>query len=621
MTVSSWDEAYAGVPAPWDIGVPQPAFARLAEQGLLSGRVLDSGCGTGEHALLAAAHGADAVGIDVSGRAIRRARDKAAERGLAVRFEVGDVLRVGDLGLAFDTIIDSGVFHVFDDADRARYVASLASVLRPGGFCYLMCFSDLQPGDAGPRRVRQDELRAAFAHGWTVASIEAAEFVLNRAGLGIPSARAWLAVIERAGSLGARMRPRLSGTVRRRLALACVVLASIVLACSGCSASAGGTSGGGASPGPAISGASSPGPLASPAPAPSLPSPASCPAQVFSRMTEAQRVGQLFLVGIAGDPAGEIAEAVATYHFGSLLFGAEKAGVAGIRQVTSAIQALASSRATGGARFLIAANQEGGQVQALQGPGFSVIPPAVVQGQWPAATLQQQAADWGRELLAAGVNLNLAPVMDVVPPGTAPQNQPIGALGREFGDNPATVAVHGVAFIQGMRQAGVATTAKHFPGLGRVRGNTDFTAGIVDTTTTPDDPYLRSFQAAIGAGVPFVMVALATYTRIDPDHLAAFSPRVMRVMLRQQMGFQGVIISDDLGVAAAVAGIAPAARGIAFLSAGGDMITSQALAPAAAMDRAIAGRATADSAFRAVVNSAVMRVLSAKQADGLLPCP
>ena len=610
MTVSSWDEAYAGVPAPWDIGRPQPAFARLAEQGLLSGRVLDSGCGTGEHTLLAAAHGADAMGVDVSGRAIQRARDKAAERGLAARFEVADALRLGDLGQTFDTIIDSGVFHVFGDEDRARYVASLASVLRPGGFCYLMCFSDRQPGDAGPRRVRQDELRAAFGHGWTVTSIEAAEFEINRAGLGIPSARAWLAVIERTGSLRARMRTCSSDTARHRLVLACLV--SLGLICSGCS-----------TPAPAPASRPSSGPLVSPAPgaeAPS-PSPPSCPARVFSRMTEAQRVGQLFLVGIAGDPASETADAVATYHFGSLLFGADKAGVAGIRQVTSDIQALASSRATGGVRFFIAANQEGGEVQALQGPGFSVIPSALAQGELPAAELRQQAAGWGRELMAAGVNLNLAPVMDVVPPGTAGQNQPIGALQREFGDNPATVAAHGVAFIQGMRQAGVATTAKHFPGLGRVRGNTDFTAGIADTTTTPDDPYLRSFQAAIDAGVPFVMVALATYTRIDPDHLAAFSPRVMRVMLRQQMRFPGVIISDDLGVAAAVAGISPAARGVAFLAAGGDMITSQALAPAAAMDRAILERASTDSAFRAVVNSAVMRVLSAKQAYGLLPCP
>ena len=198
MTVPGWDDAYtASAPAPWDIGRPQSAFVRLAEQGLLSGRVLDSGCGTGEQALLAADHGADATGVDVSGRAIQRAVQKAAERGLRARFEVADALHLGDLGLTFDTIIDCGVFHVFDDANRAGYVASLASVLRSGGCCYLMCFSDRQPGNFGPRRVSQDELRAAFRHGWAIVSVEAAAFELNQATLGIPSAQAWLAAIER----------------------------------------------------------------------------------------------------------------------------------------------------------------------------------------------------------------------------------------------------------------------------------------------------------------------------------------------------------------------------------------------------------------------------------------
>ena len=194
----SWDDAYAGDrPPPWDIGRPQPAFVRLADQGLLAGRVLDSGCGTGEHTLLAAAHGAEATGIDVSAHAIALARAKAAGRGLAARFEAGDVLRLGDLGLAFDTVIDSGVFHVFSDEERVRYVASLASALRPGGRCYLICFSDRQPGDAGPRRVSQDELRAAFGDGWAVTSIEAETFEVNRSVFDFTSAQAWLAVIER----------------------------------------------------------------------------------------------------------------------------------------------------------------------------------------------------------------------------------------------------------------------------------------------------------------------------------------------------------------------------------------------------------------------------------------
>jgi beta-N-acetylhexosaminidase len=406
---------------------------------------------------------------------------------------------------------------------------------------------------------------------------------------------------------------------------------ALVLACaaaSGCGLTSDGspTSGGPATSGgePAAAGTSSSAfsSRAASRPAkPPQPQPRSCPARVFARMTVAQRVGQLFLVGIAGDPGAESARAVTAYHFGSLLFGATTtAGLAAVGQLSRADQALASARATAGVRFFIAADQEGGLVQRLRGPGFSAIPAALVQGELSPGVLQRQAAVWGRELRSAGVNLNLAPVMDVVPPGTAGQNQPIGVLHREFGDNPQTVAAHGVAFIRGMRQAGVATTAKHFPGLGRVRGNTDFSSGVVDTVTGPYDPYLGSFRGAIDADVPFVMIALASYPRIDPRHLAVFSSRVMQVILRKQMRFRGVIVSDDMGAAQAVAGLSPAARAIGFLAAGGDMITSESLASAVAMDTAVLIRVSHDPAFRSEVNSAVMRVLAAKQAYGLLPC-
>jgi cyclopropane fatty-acyl-phospholipid synthase-like methyltransferase len=199
----SWDGAYTtGTPAPWDIGRPQPVFVRLAEQGRLSGQLLDSGCGTGEQTLLAASHGADALGVDLSPTAIELARAKAADRGLSAHFEVRDALTLSGLGRQFDTIIDSGVFHVFDDADRSRYVASLAPVLRDGGHCHLICFSDRQPGTCGPRRITQDELRAAFADGWEVLRLEAAVFELNRPGIGIPEAQAWLADIRRAVPAG-----------------------------------------------------------------------------------------------------------------------------------------------------------------------------------------------------------------------------------------------------------------------------------------------------------------------------------------------------------------------------------------------------------------------------------
>jgi cyclopropane fatty-acyl-phospholipid synthase-like methyltransferase len=197
MTAPSWDDSYTGQePAPWDIGRPQLPFVHLAEQGLLTGRLLDAGCGTGENALMAAAHGADVTGIDVSARAIEQARAKAAERGIGADFEVADALDLGARGPAFDTVIDCGLFHAFSDENRERYVASLAAALTAGGTLYLMCFSDRQPGDFGPRRVHQDELRSAFSDGWAIDSITAAEFDINP-GLGTPTAQAWLATIRR----------------------------------------------------------------------------------------------------------------------------------------------------------------------------------------------------------------------------------------------------------------------------------------------------------------------------------------------------------------------------------------------------------------------------------------
>jgi len=191
-----WDNAYAGSPPPWDVGRPQPAFVRLAGSGALTGALIDAGCGTGEHTILAARSGAQALGVDVSMRAIEIARAKAADRGSNARFEVVDALLLDGLGEPFDTVVDSGLFHVFDDADRARYVAALHSVLRPGGHLHLMCFSDRQPGDWGPRRVSEGELRTAFASGWRLVSLARDHFDVNP-GLGIASAEAWLADIVR----------------------------------------------------------------------------------------------------------------------------------------------------------------------------------------------------------------------------------------------------------------------------------------------------------------------------------------------------------------------------------------------------------------------------------------
>ena len=191
-----WDDSYAGPAPPWDIGRPQPAFVHLADTGALTGALLDAGCGTGEHTVLAARYRARALGIDVSPRAIETARRKAAERSVDTSFRVLDALRLVALRETFDTIVDSGLFHVFDDDTRARYVTAVHAVLRPGGHLHLMCFSDRQPGDRGPRRVTEAELRAAFFPGWHIESLAPEQFDINP-GFGTPTAEAWLADVVR----------------------------------------------------------------------------------------------------------------------------------------------------------------------------------------------------------------------------------------------------------------------------------------------------------------------------------------------------------------------------------------------------------------------------------------
>ena len=197
---AAFETFYSG-PAPWDIGKPQPEFAAVADR--VTGPVLDAGCGTGEHALFFAARGHRVIGIDFVEEAIRRARRKAAERGLAVEFLVKDATTLGDWGERFASVIDSGLFHVFSDDDRRRYVRGLAHMVEPGGRVFLMCFSDEEPGDEGPRRVSRQELYDAFADGWAIESLKPArceihpEFTECTFSEGGP--RMWFAVIRRKG--------------------------------------------------------------------------------------------------------------------------------------------------------------------------------------------------------------------------------------------------------------------------------------------------------------------------------------------------------------------------------------------------------------------------------------
>jgi len=343
------------------------------------------------------------------------------------------------------------------------------------------------------------------------------------------------------------------------------------------------------------------------------------PEGVLASMTLGQRVGELLMVGTPTEGASaEARAAIGHYHVGGvILMGNSAKGRRSVSATTAALQRRATAAATAGTGLLIATDQEGGQVQRLTGPGFSSMPTALSQGSWSVPTLQTRARGWAGELRAAGINLDLAPVADTVPARDAGANLPIGHWQRELGHRPAQVAGHAAAIVRGMRAAGVATAAKHFPGLGRVRGNTDFAATVVDRVTRRHDPYLRPFAATVRAGVPFMMMSLATYPRLDKTAPAAFSHRIVQRMLRRGLGFDGVVVSDSL-TAVAAQRYPAGQRAVRFVRAGGDLALVPEVAPIATMYAALLATARRDPAFRTRVDDAALHVLRAKQALGLL---
>ncbi|MDI2035452.1 glycoside hydrolase family 3 N-terminal domain-containing protein [Paenarthrobacter nitroguajacolicus] len=340
--------------------------------------------------------------------------------------------------------------------------------------------------------------------------------------------------------------------------------------------------------------------------------------QQLSALSLEQRVGQLFMVAAkaTGAEPGTM-EALKKYHAGNVyLSGRSKAGTTSTAAVVSSLTGTVSAATTGGVPLFVATDQEGGLVQVLSGPGFSTIPAALVQASTGPAKIRSDAATWGRELLSAGVNVNLAPVLDTVTsPQFAPSNGPIGHFQREYGFAPETVSELGNAFADGMKDAGVAPVVKHFPGLGRVVPNTDVTSHVRDSATTRTDPALEPFKAAIKSGTKWVMLSNAYYDKIDPANIAPFSPIVMDTMLRGDAGFKGIVLSDDLCSAAQLEAWSDADRALNFFGAGGTMLVCADPTSIPAMHQAVVKKAQADPAFRAKVDAAALTVLRVKNGE------
>lgn len=338
-------------------------------------------------------------------------------------------------------------------------------------------------------------------------------------------------------------------------------------------------------------------------------------------MSEEQRLGQLLMVGFdTNAPLGALDDLVTERHVGNVIYLGGWEGASKVTRTSRHLQGLVSEASTAGVGLMVAADQEGGEVHQLRGEGFTRPPAAREQARMTPARLTAEATGWARELKAAGVNVNLAPVTDTVPREIGRGNAPIGRYARQYGSSPDVVERASLAFLRGMLAGGVEGTVKHFPGLGRIRNNTDFSStGITDRVTTADDPYLEPFAAGIEGGAGLVMVGSARYEKLDPGVPAMFSEPIVTDLLRGRLGYDGVVVTDDLN-AEAVDDVPAAERAVRFVAAGGDLALTGRAADAPKMIDALAARASSDPEFAAKVEASVERVLRLKYRMGLLPC-
>ena len=401
-----------------------------------------------------------------------------------------------------------------------------------------------------------------------------------------------------------------------------VLLAALVGAGSlaGCSLIPGSSSAGSSSPSakptapePAASSAT-PSPTAAASASPSATATATDGALAGWSLEE--KVGQLMMVGVdAQAPKQSSNEAVDTHHVGNIFIaGRTTAGSQATQKVIASFTGKVGPGTTHNTPMLVSTDQEGGEVQVLSGSGFSEIPSAMDQSAQSRDQLVAAARTWGKELADVGVNMNLAPVVDLVDIDRPTTNEPIGHWGREYGHDAATVSSQAGAFAEGMQASKVIPTYKHFPGLGRVTANTDTSAGVVDRTTSRNsDAAVGVFASAIAAGAQVIMVSSATYTLMDPSAPAVFSSKIVTDMLRKEMGFSGVVITDDVSAAVQVQDVAAGDRAVQAIRAGCDIVLASADPTVVAdMVKALIAAAQSDPAFAARVDESATRVLALK---------
>ncbi len=335
-------------------------------------------------------------------------------------------------------------------------------------------------------------------------------------------------------------------------------------------------------------------------------------------MSPEQRAGQLVMVGMTQNGTAQVRSTLQKHHVGAVYFAGGWKGAAAVTSASADMQRAAARNSMPG--MLIAADQEGGQVQQLRGPGFPDLVSAVEQADMKPSARTAYAAAFAGQLRKAGVNLDLAPVADTVPTAIGAKNAPIGAFQRQYGSDPGKVAAAVSDVLRGFRTVNLAATLKHFPGIGRIQQNTDYSsAGITDNVTTASDPHLEPFAAGIRGGARVVMMSSARYPKLDSEQPATFSSAIINDLLRKKLGFKGVVITDDLHTPA-LAATPVADRAVRFVRAGGDVLLTAAPNLVPGLISGLTTRMASDPAFEATMAKAVRRVIDLKASLGLVNC-
>jgi beta-N-acetylhexosaminidase len=336
--------------------------------------------------------------------------------------------------------------------------------------------------------------------------------------------------------------------------------------------------------------------------------------ELVDELSASEQAASLVMAGVAatGASAAEISAMKKQGISNVFLRGRSQLTVqqtaAQVRKITQSLE----SSIPGQLPVWVATDQEGGFVRVLQGAGFAELPTALKQGQWSTSKLEREVGTAGKQLAEAGINVNLAPVADVVPSSIGTSNAPIGYFGREYAHDAAGVSKAVATVNEVLHAQGVQPVVKHFPGLGRVAENTDTNTGVTDTKIGADSSDLQPFEQAIEQGKSWVMVSNARYARLDTKNDAPFSSKIITGLLRGQMGYDGIVISDDLCEAKQVGHVPVGERAVKFIAAGGTVPLCVNSAPAITMAKTLAAEAKSDGKFAGKLREAAALILEEK---------